>query len=85
LKGKEVQKKLWVCTSRYVKERAGESVKTIEKAGGHVLCDTCAIVTWLKAPIMTNSAKAAYYTPTMNKSSATLTSLKHCIKTALTD
>lgn len=83
LKGKNVQRELWVCTSRYVKEKANESVKTIEKVGGHVLCDTCAIVTWIREPFMTNSAKSAYYAPTMNGVNATLSPLKACIETAL--
>jgi len=62
---------------------AKEHVKTIENAGGHVLCDTCAVVTWIKKPIMTNSAKTAYYAPTMNKVNATLAPLKECVETAL--
>lgn len=84
MKGKTVQRELWVCTSRHAKERAKESVRIIEKAGGHVLCDTCAVVTWINEPVMTNSAKSAYYTPTMNKVNVTLAPLKECIQTALT-
>jgi predicted aconitase len=82
LHGRRVQKELWVCTSRFVREKAAESVKVIEKAGGHVLCDTCAVVTWLREPIMTNSAKCAYYMPTMNKANAVLAPLNECIKAA---
>ena len=85
LKGKNVQRELWVCTSRYVKEKAKESVKAIEKAGGHVLCDTCAIVTWIKEPIMTNSAKSAFYAPTMNGVNAALAPLKESVEPALKD
>ncbi|MFQ6074262.1 MAG: aconitase X catalytic domain-containing protein, partial [Candidatus Bathyarchaeia archaeon] len=46
LRGKKVRKgvKLWVCTSRYVREKAKNHVRQIEKAGGRVLCDTCAVV-----------------------------------------
>lgn len=83
LRGKSVQREFLVCTSRYLKEGAKEHVKTIEKAGGHVLCDTCAVVTWIKKPIMTNSAKTAYYVPTMNKVNAALAPLKECVETAL--
>ncbi len=85
LKGKRVKKetKLWVCTSRYVKEKAGGSVAVIEKAGGNVLCGTCAVVTWTKNlgidTIMTNSAKTAYYAPTFNGANVILAPLKRCI------
>jgi len=85
LNGKRVKrgKKLWVCASRYVKREAKNSVAAIEKAGGSVYCDTCAIVTWTKnlgiGTIMTNSAKAAYYAPTFNEANVTLAPLKLCI------
>lgn len=88
LQGKKVKKgiELWVCTSRYIKRKAKSHVSIIEKAGGRVLCDTCAIVTWIKKlginTMMTNSAKAAYYAPTLNKVDATLASLSKCVKTA---
>jgi predicted aconitase len=86
--GKKVKRetKLWVCTSRHVEREAKESVEAIKKAGGHVFCDTCAIVTWTKNlgihTIMTNSAKTAYYAPTFNEANATLAPLKQCITEA---
>jgi len=88
LEGKKVRKdtKLWVCTSRYVKGKAEKHVKIIEKAGGHVLCDTCAVVTWINKlgidAVMTNSAKTAYYAPTLNKVNVRLASLNQCVNTA---
>jgi hypothetical protein len=88
LRGKRVRKgvKLWVCTSRHVKKRAKPYVGVIEEAGGHVLCDTCAIVTWVKDlgidVMMTNSAKAAYYAPTLSEVDVTLAPLSKCINTA---
>ncbi|HDM88805.1 MAG TPA: DUF521 domain-containing protein, partial [Candidatus Bathyarchaeota archaeon] len=47
IKGRKVREdvKLWICTSRYVRERAAEHVRMIEAAGGKVLVDTCAVVT----------------------------------------
>ncbi|MDH7564543.1 MAG: aconitase X catalytic domain-containing protein, partial [Candidatus Bathyarchaeota archaeon] len=41
--GKKIRTRVqcWVCTSRYVKERAKEEVKRIEKAGVRVLVDMC--------------------------------------------
>jgi hypothetical protein len=88
IKGKKVKKetKLWVCTSHHVERDAKESVEAIRKAGGSVLCDTCAIVTWTNNlgvdTIMTNSAKTAYYAPTFNEANVTLATLKKCIAEA---
>jgi predicted aconitase len=88
LEGKKVREdtKLWVCTSRYVKGKAEKYVKIIEKAGGNVLCDTCAVVTWINKlgidAVMTNSAKTAYYAPTLNKVNVRLASLNQCVNTA---
>jgi len=88
LKGKRVksESELWVCTSRHVKNVAKRYVNIIEKAGGHVLCDTCAVVTWIKNlgfnTLMTNSAKTAYYAPTLNKVDVVLTPLKRCVNVA---
>lgn len=88
LEGKRVKKEteLWVCTSRHVKNLAKNYVDIIEKAGGHVLCDTCAVVTWIKYlgfnTLMTNSAKTAYYAPTLNGVEAILAPLKKCVNVA---
>jgi len=77
----------WVCASRCIKEKARKHVKRIEQSGGHVLTDTCAVVTWTDKlnikTIMTNSAKTAHYAPTMNKAETILTPLKECLKTVL--
>lgn len=88
LEGKRVKRgtELWVCTSRHIKRRAGRYVDIIERAGGHVLCDTCAVVTWIKElgidVMMTNSAKTAYYSPTLNRVDTTLASLSKCLDAA---
>lgn len=69
LEGEQLDRDLWVCTSRSVKswsDRMGYT-DTIEDAGGMVLSDTCNVV----APIeemgyestSTDSAKAATYLP----------------------
>lgn len=88
IKGRKVKDKteLWVCTSQRIKEKAWNHVNQIEKSGGHVLCDTCAVVTWVKQlginSIVTNSAKTAHYAPTLNKVDVTLTPLSQCIEFA---
>jgi len=87
--GKKVQtgKEFWVCTSRHVKKRAGDYVKQIESSGGHVLTDMCTIVSWTETlgikTLMTNSAKTAYYAPTLNKTETLFTPLKQCLKEVL--
>ncbi len=86
---KKVKKgtEFWVCTSRYVKEKAKKHVEEIKKSGGHVLADTCAVVTWTDKlgikTIMTNSAKTAHYAPTLNKAETILAPLKECLEAAL--
>ncbi|MEM3697505.1 MAG: aconitase X, partial [Candidatus Bathyarchaeia archaeon] len=61
-------------------------VEKIEKSGGHMLTNTCAVVTWTEKlgikTIMTNSAKTAHYAPTLNKAETILAPLKECIKKA---
>jgi len=86
LKGKKVLKdtELWVCTSRRIKEKAKPYVDAIEVAGGRVLCDTCVLVTWIKDlgvnTLMTNSAKTAFYAPTLNQVDVTLKPLNLCVR-----
>lgn len=88
LEGKRVKKEaeLWVCTSRHIKGKAKSEVEIIERAGGHVLCDTCAVVTWIKNfqidTMMTNSAKTAYYAPTFNGVNVALAPLNQCVNAA---
>ena len=88
IKGKKIKNnvKLWICTSRYIRRKTENYVKIIEAAGGKVLSDTCAVVTWLKElgvdVLMTNSAKTAYYAPTMNNVETIFSSLDLCIEAA---
>jgi predicted aconitase len=78
---------LWICTSRCVKRKARKYVGKIEQIGGHVITDTCAVVTWTDKlgieRIMTNSAKTAYYAPTLNKADTTFAPIKECLNVAL--
>jgi predicted aconitase len=88
VEGKKVKPgtECWVCTSRHNMEKAGEYVKVIERAGAHVLPDMCTIVSWTEMlgikTIMTNSAKTAYYAPTLNEAETVLEPLEECLKTA---
>ncbi|MGB9740395.1 MAG: aconitase X [Candidatus Bathyarchaeia archaeon] len=77
----------WVCTSRHIKEKAGKYADKIEKCGGHIITDTCAVVTWTEQlgikTIMTNSAKTAHYAPTLNKAETIFAPLENCLKAAV--
>jgi predicted aconitase len=83
----KVGMEFWVCTSRYVKEKARPFVEKIEKSGGHVLADVCTIVSWPEMlgirTIMTNSAKTAYYAPTLNKAETILAPTTDCLNMVL--
>jgi len=88
LRGRKVKSdiKLWVCTSRFIREKASDYIKIIKVSGGQIICDTCAVVTWLKDlgidTLMTNSAKTAYYAPLTNRAKVIFSTLKDCIKIA---
>lgn len=71
LKGKELKKPLWVCSSRATR-MAAENMgyeKTIRDAGGRIVCDTCMVVAPIEdLPFRTvgiNSGKAACYLPSL--------------------
>jgi predicted aconitase len=86
--GKKVRAgtEFWVCTSCHVRQMASDYVKKIERAGGQVLDGVCTVVSWTEKlgikTIMTNSAKTAYYAPTLNKAEPILASLCDCLKVA---
>jgi predicted aconitase len=71
VRGKTIKNKLWICTSVSVKATADRMgyTKTIEDAGGNVVCDTCMVVAPIEdmgfEVIGVNSAKAANYVPSM--------------------
>lgn len=89
VRGKKIKREieLWICTSRFIREKAADHINELEKCGAKVLTDTCAVVTWTEElgikTIMTNSAKTAYYAPTLNKADTILAPLEECLKTAL--
>jgi hypothetical protein len=73
VRGRKVGKKLWVFTSRKIRNEAEKRgyVNVIENAGGKVLCDTCMVVSPIESigikKTATNSAKAAKYLASMRK------------------
>lgn len=71
IKGKTIKNQLWICTSINIKASADRMgyTKTIEDAGGNIVCDTCMVVAPIEdmgfEVIGVNSAKAANYVPSM--------------------
>ena len=69
LRDNSLKKPIWICTSRVMKEAADRMgfTKIIEKAGGHIVADTCMVVSPIeKMGFKTtgvNSGKAANYLP----------------------
>lgn len=69
VEGKTLQKPLWVCTSRVMKEAANRMgyTETIEKAGGRIVADTCMVVSPIEQmgfeTTGCTSGKAAQYLP----------------------
>jgi len=84
--GKKVCCDLWVCTSRFMREKADEKgyLKTIEKAGGKIIADTCMVVCPIEEMgykiTAVNSGKAAKYLPSFNNQTILFERLKKLLK-----
>jgi len=71
LKGRKIKNMVWVCTSISIKAAADRMgyTKTIENAGGKLVCDTCMVVAPVEQlnykVVGVDSAKAANYVPNM--------------------
>jgi len=87
LKGEKLETRLWLFTSRKIKERAGKYIRVIEKSGAKVLADTCIVVMPIEylniKTIATNSGKAAFYLPSYAKVKVRFGSLESCINAAI--
>jgi predicted aconitase len=90
LRGKRVRATLWITTSRYVRnlaERRGW-VAEIEAAGGRVFADTCLVVAPVEEmgfkAMATNSAKAAFYSPSHSGLQRRFGTTEQCIVAAIT-
>lgn len=73
VKGKTLNRDLWICTSKAIKSIAKQCgyLDIIENAGGKIVSDTCMVVAPVEdldyEVIGVNSAKAANYVPNMCK------------------
>ena len=88
LAGKSVRKETWICTSREVAGRYPDLVRSIEKSGAKVVCDTCMVVspaTNNYRCMMVNSGKALAYVPSMCDVASRYGSIEQCIREAVQD
>jgi len=90
LKGKKVKTKLWIMTSRKIKEIAEKKglLQKIETSGARVFADTCMVVSPIEGlgfkTVATNSGKAAFYLPSYCGMKVRFGSLEKCINSAVT-
>ncbi|MFO7677743.1 MAG: aconitase X catalytic domain-containing protein [Thermoplasmatota archaeon] len=86
LKGKHLKKPLWICTSRAMKEVADrmQFTQIIEKAGGHIIADTCMVVSPIEEMgyriTGVNSGKAANYLPGFCKQQVVFANIRDLIE-----
>ncbi|MBI5061411.1 MAG: aconitase X catalytic domain-containing protein [Candidatus Aenigmarchaeota archaeon] len=86
LKGRKLKKPLWICTARKIKKLSDEKGYTsiIEKAGGRIVCDTCAVVSPIESLgykiTATNSGKEATYLPSFCKQRVNFGKLEQLIE-----
>jgi predicted aconitase len=87
--GKQLKKPVWICTSRMMKEASDRMGFTdiIEKAGGHVVSDTCMVVSPIERmgykQTGVNSGKAANYLPGFCKQQVVFANIDDLIREAL--
>jgi len=90
LDGKRVRAALWVTTSRHVRSLAEQRgwVATIEASGAKVFADTCLVVAPMEemgfTAMATNSAKAAFYSPSHSGLKRRFGTMEQCVEAALT-
>lgn len=89
VEGKKIKTGLWVCTSRMVKELGDKMgiTKTIEEAGGEIVCDTCPVLCYTLPrgykTVATNSGKMAHYAPGLWNMEPVILNTEECIQVAL--
>ena len=87
--GKKLKKPIWVCTSRMMKEAADRIGYTdiIEKAGGHIVSDTCMVVSPIEDMGVNitgvNSGKAANYLPGFCKQKVVFANIDNLVEEVL--
>ena len=86
LRGREVKRPFWICTSRHIRASCPELVRAIEASGALVVVDTCVVVSWVERlgvdVVATNSPKAAYYLPGLSGVRVRLANMRECVELA---
>ncbi len=86
LSNRHLKKPIWLCTSRVMKEAADRMgfSDIIEKAGGHIVADTCMVVSPIEKmgyeTTGVNSGKAANYLPGFCKQKVVFTNINKLIE-----
>ncbi|NIA03215.1 MAG: DUF521 domain-containing protein [Nitrospirae bacterium] len=83
LEGKKVDRELWICTSRNVRDANPDIVNKIESSGAKVIVDTCMVVspaTDRFGCVLTDSGKALNYIPSMCGVGSRLATINDCLK-----
>jgi len=89
LDGKHLKKPIWICTSRVMKEASDRMgfTEIIEKAGGHIVADTCMVVSPIEdmgyKTTGVNSGKAANYLPGFCKQDVVFANIDKLIEVQL--
>lgn len=89
LTGRQLKKPVWICTSRMMKEAADRMgfTEIIENAGGHVVADTCMVVSPIEQmgykTTGVNSGKAANYLPGFCKQQVVFSRIDDLLKEVL--
>jgi len=87
VEGKTLTRELWVCTSRSTKEVAERMGldDVIERAGGHIVADTCMVVSPIEdmfATTAVNSGKAATYLPSFCRQKVVFSNVRKLLEEA---
>jgi predicted aconitase len=89
VKGKQLKKPVWICTSRMMKEASDRMgfTQIIEQAGGKIVSDTCMVVSPIEQmgykTTAVNSGKAANYLPGFCKQEVVYNNVSKLIKEAI--
>jgi len=83
LEGKKLDREVWICTSRNVRDANPDLVNKIESSGAKVIVDTCMVVspaTDRFGCVLTDSGKALNYIPGLCGVGSRLATINDCLR-----
>ncbi|HUW67549.1 MAG TPA: aconitase X, partial [Candidatus Nanoarchaeia archaeon] len=83
LEGKKLDREVWICTSRTVRDANPDLVNKIESSGAKVIVDTCMVVspaTDRFGCVLTDSGKALNYIPGLCGVGSRLATINDCLR-----